>query len=406
MSPALRRFPRASVTLTASGIALAALLAPAAVASAAPVVYPAVVDEGITAVSAFPNYELEVDCDAFLAQYDIDELGFYAELYHVPGGSLTITFDCELLGDDFDVSDLADVDSPSSIGVNPSDGSTVVTIEPNTDFSVNWPEDEGYFEVEYYLTASLDNPGGSLLHELDASHAGSSGPIANFATGEDGPVYDCVDDGAKPYVTQVFTVLTAGTYTFRVTGYTPYEGGLYYDYTPTGDGTPPNPWGTYNPFSDPALVLYSTFDPANTDAGFIDCNDDSEAIDTLIDEEFDYAGGARDSQNRFLDEYFSELIVDLEPGTYTLVTIPYDENDVPDIPLDDADTKFDSAFVIDDLGPMTTQAEIWGQPGGLVLGAQLAATGAATTGAFGLAAIAALLLVLGVVGVVVRRRTA
>ena len=401
----MRRSPRASLTLAASGIALAALLAPAAVASAAPLTYPAVVDEGITVVSAFPQYELEVDCDAFLAQYDIDELGFYAELYHVPDGALTIIFDCELDLADFEYSDLAEGGEVSSLGVGPDgSGGTVVAIAPNTDFSVNWPDAAGYFEVEYYQTALLDNPGGSLLHELDASHAGASGPIAGFGIGEDGPVYECIDDGLKPYTTQVFTVLTAGTYTFRVTGYTPYEGGLYYDESPAGDGTPPNPWGTYNPFADPALVLYSTFDPANTDAGFIDCNDDSEAIEVLIDDEFSYNGGARDSQDRFLDEYFSELIVDLEPGTYTLVTIPYDENDVPEPPLDDADTKFESAFVIDDLGPMTTQAEVWGQPGGLVLGAQLAATGAATTGAFGLAGLAALLLAVGVVSVVVHRR--
>ncbi len=402
----MRRSPRTSLTLAASGIALAALIAPAAVASAAPLTYPAVVDEGVTVVSPFPNYELEVDCDAFLAQYVVDELGFYAELYHVPGGSLTVTFDCDFPEFAFGVSNLAESGPGATLALNAEDGSTTAEIGPNTNFTVdNWPsEATGYFNLEYYSTALLANPAGSLLHELDASHAGASGPIASFGTGEDGPVYDCVNDGLKPYTTQVFTVLTAGTYTFRVTGYTPYEGGLYYDYSPTGDGAPPNPWGTYNPFSDPALVLYSTFDPANTDAGFIDCNDDSEAIDDLTEEEFDGYGGARDSQNRFLDEYFSELVVELEPGTYTLVTIPYDENDVPDILIDDVDAKFESAFVIDDLGPLSTQSEIWGQPGGLVLGAQLAATGAATTGAFGLAGLAALLLVLGVVSVVVHRR--
>lgn len=401
----MRRSPRASVALAASGIAFTALLAPAAVAVAAPLTYPAVVDEGITVVAPFPDYVIDVNCDAFLAQYDIDEQGFYAELYHVPGGELTINFDCELALSDFEISDLADQGDASSIGAGPDGvGGTVVSLPRNTDFIVNWPDDEGSFEVEYYQTTLLDNPGGSLLHELDASHAGASGPIASFGIGEDGPVYDCIEEGAKPYTTQDFTVLTAGTYTFRVNGYTPYEGGLYYDDSPAGGGTPPNPWGTANPFSDPVLVLYSAFDPANTDAGFIDCNDDSDAIDTLVDEEFDYNGGAHDSQNRFLDEYLSELIVDLEPGTYTLVTIPYDGNDAPDIPIDDAEAKFDSTFVIDDLGETTTQSEIWGQQGGLVLGTQLAATGAAPTASFGIAGLAALLLAVGVVSVVVHRR--
>lgn len=401
----MRRSHRTSATISIGALAVAALVLPAAAASAAPVTYPAVVDEGITVVSPFPNYELEVDCEAFTDQYAIDELGFYAELYHVPGGSLTITFDCEFIGDSFDVSDLADVDVFSSIGVNPVDGSTIVTVEPNTDFQVNeWPvEGFGYFEVEYYLTAPLGNPSGSLLHEIEQEHPGATGPLAGFALGQTGPVYECVDEGVKPYLTQVFTVVTAGTYTFRYLGYQPYEGGLYYDYTPAGEGAPANPWGTYNPFADPAFLLYSSFDPSNTNAGFIDCNDDSEAIDDLIYDEFDGYGGARDGQNRYLDDYFPELVVTLQPGTYTLVTIPYDG---PDTELQPNQAELESTFVIDDLGAMSTEFEIWGQAGGLVLGSQLAATGAETNGAAGLAGLAALMLVLGAAVVVVRRRVA
>lgn len=268
---------------------------------------------------------------------------------------------------------------------------------------MNWPDDEGYFEVEYYQTALLGNPSGSLLHELEQEHPGATGPLAGFAMGQTGPVYDCVSDGVKPYITQVFTVVTAGTYTFRYLGFQPYEGGLYYDYSPAGDGAPPNPWGTYNPFSDPAFVLYSSFDPSNTNAGFIDCNDDSDAIDDLISDEFNGYDGARDGENRYLDAYFPELVVTLQPGTYTLVTIPYDG---PDTDLQPNQAELESAFVIDDLGAMSTELEIWGQAGGLVLGSQLAATGPETNGAAGLAGLAALLLVLGAAVVVVRRRVA
>lgn len=397
--------PRTSVTLSVGALAAAALVLPAAVASAAPLTYPAVVDEGITVVTPFPNYQLEVDCEDFLDQYAIDELGFYGELYHVPGGSLTITFDCEFGEEGFDIDELAGVEPAAGIDVTVGDGSTVVIVDPNTDFQVDeWPfEAFGYFEIEYYQTALLGNPGGSLLHEVEQQHPGASGPLAGFALGQTGPVYDCVDDGVKPYITQVFTVITAGTYTFRYLGYQPYEGGLYYDYSPSGEGAPANPWGTYNPFADPAFVLYSTFDPSNTNAGFIDCNDDSEAIDDLIYEEFDWYGGARDGQNRYLDDYFPELTVTLQPGTYTLVTIPYDG---PDTELEQNQAEFEPAFVIDDLTAMSTQFEIWGQPGGLVLGAQLAATGPESNSAAGLAALAALLLAGGAAVVVARRRAA
>ncbi|MDO9589828.1 MAG: hypothetical protein Q7J04_01635, partial [Microcella sp.] len=366
--------------------------------------YPAVVDEGITVVTPFPNYELEVDCDAFLAQHAIDELGFYAELYHVPGGSLTVTFDCDSDALEFGVSDLAEIDSFSGIGVNPDDGSTIVQIDPNTNFTVDtWPgEVSAYFNLEYYPTALLANPAGSLLHELSLTRPGADGASADFGFDTDGPVYDCTNSGVKPYTSQVFTVLTQGTYTFRFVGYLPFEGGLYYDYSPAGEGAPPNPWGTYNPFSDSAMVLYSNFDPANTDAGVIDCNDDSDAIDALIDEEFDSYGGARDGQNRFLDEYYPELTLTLSPGVYTLVTFPYDAVD-GDLNIQST-AKLSPAYSLDGLDDLTTEVDVWGPPGGIVLGAQLAATGADSAQVAVLGGLAAAALLAGMVTLVVRRR--
>lgn len=397
------RTPRPSrLVAPITAIAAAALLLPAAAATAAPLSYPAVVDEGVTVVAPFPNYELEIDCAAVTDQYEIDELGFYAELYHVPGGSLTLTFNCSFDPEfGFDVTDIANTEPTGSIDVESGDGVTVVTVEPNTNLDVNLPEPGAYFEVEYYLTTPLADPSGSLLHEVSA--AVDPADVADFGSADDSPVYDCVDDGIKPYATQVFTVQSAGTYTFRLTDYLPYEGGLYYDYAPTGGGSPPNPWGTYNPFSDAAMVLYSSFNPASTDAGFIDCNDDSDAIDDLISADpFDGEVGARDSQNRFLDEYFPELVVTLQPGIYTLVIIPYEAED--DLVQVNDGAELSPTYIIDDLGALTTGFEIWGEPRGIVLGAQLSATGADTGAAWLLGGIAAAALGTGVVLLVVRRR--
>lgn len=387
------RTPRASVVIGTAALAAAALVAPAAAATAAPLSYPAVISQGITVNTPYPVYDIAVDCDAFTGAGE----NFYAPLVHVPGGSLTVTFDCEL--DDTSVDLLGDLPAGGTAQVTVDEGVTTVTIDPNTDFRAVFVGSPTAFEIDYVATEVLPDPAGTLLHDVTSTYGGG---VAAFAVG-DSPLENCVEDASdRPYITQVFTVVTEGSYTFRFTGYTPVEGGLLSADPPYNDSIPPNPWGTTNPWADPVLALYSAFDPSDTDAGFIACNDDSVAIDNFV------AGfGARTTQDVFLDGYFSELTVTLTPGVYTLVSVPYDDADTQLVSAGKSGGLSSAYFIadLDDLGTITNDVQYWGQEGGILLGAQLAATGPSTTSGL-LAGAAALLLLVGGALVIVRRRTA
>ncbi|MEN9621335.1 MAG: hypothetical protein RL499_1528 [Actinomycetota bacterium] len=400
----VRRLSRASLTVSAATIAAVALLAPAAVASAVPLTYPAVVDEGVTVNSPFPSYDIDVNCAEFVADYDADGVPFYADLVHVPGGSLTVTFDCNL--DDFASNEITSAVPAGIVDVNFDGTATTVTLEPNSSFRAFFTSSAADFRVFYLPSALIDDPSGSQLYEVTSTYTGDT---ALFAEGDTGNLVDCIHgEGVQPYLAQDFTVLTTGTYTFRFSGYTPFESGLAGNGS-TGEGEEGNPWGTASPWVDPVLVLYSSFDPTDTEAGFIECQDDSEAIREVVDAELDGHGAARDASNRYLDNYFSELVITITPGVYTLVTLPYDN---PELSLGSA-SKPDAlspAYALADIdttGSVSTTTQYWGPDRGLVLGAQLAATGASDSTAAGLAA-AAGLLVLGGVGLVVarHRRTA
>jgi hypothetical protein len=404
----VRHHATTSTVLTVAAIGAAVVLAPAAAAVAAPLTYPAVVDVGVTVNAPFPEYDIAVDCEAFTEQWAIDETPFYGNLYSIPGGSLTITFSCEL--DDYTATGYGEQPG-GSVDVAVLDGVTTVTVVPGTSFRAFFFDSAANFRIDYFASAPLDDPAGSLLHSVTSAY---SGETALFAVGNEGNVYDCTEgEGVRPYTAQQFTVLTEGEYTFRFTGFLPYEGGLSNGGAPGSVDAPPNPWGTANPFYDPALVLYSTFTPTDTEAGFIACDDDSEAVDDVVEDQFSGLGGAYDSRTRLIDEYFSELTITLTPGTYTLVTLPYDSPALQDVSAskgevsEPAENVLAPAYLLDDLdetGGLSTEVEYWGQPGGLVLGTQLAATGASTTAAAGLGALAALLLVAGATALVVRSR--
>lgn len=389
-----RRHALASATAAAL-VGTLAFAAPAAAADIAQ--YPFEASPGLTIASPFPNYVIEVDCAAYTFTPEFDPL----ELVWVPGGSLEVRFTCdpeEITGDALDASA---TDFPGDLRsvVAPSPFVSAYTIAPNSTmaFKIEASDESSQF-ISFAASAELSDPTGTRIATETATIPAGAGSAIVYDFESD----DCFLEGARVHDTIEFTVLDAGEFTFRIVDVDPLQTGA-----DTGDGFngyDPNPWGDYMPIIDPYLVLYSAFDPSNPSVGVIGCNDDSDRVHDETPAFFEM----RDSLDRFISEYYSEVIADLAPGTYTLVVTTYDEigTRVPSsvakeeaVSVALAPAEYDAT----ELPEQSATVEFWGPQGGLVLGAQLAATGPDTRGLAALAAFAALFVLTGVA--VTRRRT-
>jgi hypothetical protein len=402
-----------STVLATVALAASATLGLASAATAAEVAtYPLDFSPGLTVSAPYPDYVLDVDCDEWV--YDDGEGGYgEVDVVWVPGGSLTVNFTCEAFdfGANFIDEDLSSGDYPHGYtNLGPTGGfAESFTVAPNTEFTFLFDdaEPDEQFIVNYVATLEIDDPSGGLILTEDVSTPADGAQSLDFADGGD---LSCSPEDQRVYGIAEFTVLEGGEFTFRVVDVSPLQSGELR----TVDGDTnwwtylPNPWGDYVPIADPYLVLYSDFDPAAPNDNQIACNDD---IDYDIG---DYDAEARDAQDRFISDVYSELIVNLEPGEYTLLLTTYDEVGPLELPFDDA--KLDAAsepvapvsYQLDGLPEQSATIEFWGVEGGLELGhaAQLADTGANETPAW-LAGGALLALVLGALSVMVaRRRTA
>ncbi len=390
--------PRRAALLSVVALSTAAVLGLAAPASAADVAtYPLEVLPGLTVIEAFPNYVIAVDCDEWVGAGDYGPL----ELTWVPGGSLDVLLSCDPAGiDGFAVDpDLVAEFPPFLDAQGPVPGYfQSYSLDPNTGvvFDFLAPAE---IEIDYNATLEIDDPAGSRLFEETLAIPAGGTQVANFSD-------ECGDDeGSRVYETLVVTVLTSGEFTFRVVGVTPLQSGEYLESEDEWFSYDPNPWGDYVPIIDPVVAVYSTFNPADTDAGRVDCNDDTEADD------FPSNGDAYDSEGRLIDALYSELTLDLAPGTYTVLLTTYDYIGA-DLILTSAKDSLDTdvpsfapaVYTATDLPEQTGTVEIWGQDGGLVLGAQLAATGPSQPALGVLATFAALFVLAGASVVAVRRR--
>lgn len=401
---------RARTTVIATvALAASATLGLASAATAAEVAtYPLTVVPGLTVSAPYPDYVLDVDCDDWV--YDDSEQG-YGDVYvvWVPGGSLTVNFTCEPgeYGSNPIDEDLESGDYPSGYtDLGAVDGfAQSFDIDPNTEFGALIGDTE--FWLDYVTTLEIDDPSGGLILTEDLSTPADGVQTVDFGDGGD---LSCSPEDERVYGIAEFTVLEGGEFTFRVVDVSPLQSGELQtedEYTSWWTYSP-NPWGDYVPIADPYLVIYSDFDPAAPNDNQVACNDD---IDYDIGE---YDAEARDAQDRFISNVYSELIATLEPGEYTLLLTTYDEVGPLEVPLDEA--KLDSASVplapvsyqLDGLPQQSATIEFWGVEGGLELGhAELAATGSNESLSAALAGGALLALVLGALGVVVaRRRTA
>jgi len=391
---------RRHALVSATAAALVGALAFAAPAAAADVAqYPFEASPGLTIASPFPNYVMEVDCAAYTFTPEFDPLA----LVWVPGGSLEVRFTCdpeEITGDALDASA---TDFPSDVRavVAPSPFVSAYTIAPNSimSFKIEASDESSQF-ISFAASAELSDPSGTrIVSETATIPAGAGSAIVyDFENA------DCFLEGPRVHEAIEFTVLEAGEFTFRIVDVDPLQTGA--DTGDGFDGYDPNPWGDYMPIIDPYLVLYSAFDPSNPSVGIIGCNDDSDRVHDETPAFFEMY----DSLDRFISEYYSEVIADLAPGTYTLVVTTYDE--IGEIVSSSTPAKSEVASSVllpaeynaETLPEQSATVEFWGAEGGLVLGAQLAATGPDTRGLAALAAFAALFVLTGVV--VMRSRTA
>ncbi|MDO9590210.1 MAG: hypothetical protein Q7J04_03600, partial [Microcella sp.] len=304
-------------------------------------------------------------------------------------------------------------DYPSGYdSVAPGSGfDTAYEVDPNT--GLEFLIGAGYLRFDYYASLEIADPTGSVLATETMTTPANGAQSVDFADGYalDGDDFECGLEGERVYATVQFTVLESGEFTFRVVDVSPLQSGEYRD---QGYGFEwwyyyPNPWGDYVPISDPYLVLYSSFDPAMPNEGQIDCNDDTNAIDTPSGVQ------ARDSAGRFISDLYPELVVDLVPGDYTLLVTTYDE--VESVDITTTPTKVDAASIpltpanyeFEGLPEQSAIVEFWGAEGSLeLLGAdvdpELADTGADVPLQAGLALGAVLALLLGALGIAVARR--
>lgn len=390
---------RRHALVSATAAALVGSLAFAAPAAAADVAqYPYEPTPGMTISSPFPDYVVEIDCDEFVVDPEWDSL----VVEWVPGGSLVVRFTCE--PEELDGLPIVEslTDFPGDVALTDSSAPFVTSyaLEPNSRILFKLAAaDEATQTISFRASTEISDPAGVRIVTETATIPAGDVSVVDFPFDPDG----CSLDGASVHSVIEFTVLESGEFTFRVVGVTPLQSSEIIEDALTT--YPPNPWGDYVPIIDPQLLLYSTFDPANAAAGFIACNDDSERHDL----EFVLDFGMRDSLDRFISPYYSELITDLAPGTYTLVVTTYDE--IGELtPNSAAKTEIEpvalspAEYDATELPEQSATVDFWGPEGGLVLGAQLAATGPDTRGLAALAAFAALFALTG--AVVLRRRTA
>lgn len=409
-----------STSLAGVALGVTLTLGWGAAASAAEVqTYPAEVFPGFTVESAYPNYVLSVDCDEWeeiVAVTIDDEQADYGDiqLVWVPGGTAEVRFDCELSSSN--VSSLVEAfDDDDLVGeisaLDPSDDAVAAyAISPNT-YAEMFFGDGKVIRFAYSATVPIADPAGDLLFTEDFAIAAGSESAGNFGNGDD---ILCQVSGERVYATLDVSVTEAGTFAFRVVSVDPAQSGEFVS-NQVGDFVEqqweialPNPWGDYVPISDPLVILYDDFDPDQLDENQVACNDDSEALSN--DENY----ASRDSDDRFLPTTFSELVVDLEPGNYTVVVTTFDQVRPAFVPAtasadsSSADLSLEQAgYQLADLPAQSASVQFWGT-GSMQLGhtaqEELADTGADDSLQAGLAAGAVLALMLGMVSVVIARR--
>lgn len=233
----------------------------------------------------------------------------------------------------------------------------VFTVFENADIEISKPS-YSRIDLDVFTSLPTDPSTGVLLETSSVTFTGSplemDIPIPADSTWIDpsgdillggNPACD-VRQGKHVYTELSFTILTAGTYTFRKIWIDPIEEDLY--------------WGVPAPqLGDSFLAVYSGFNPTSPFSNVVDCNDDIDEIPSL----WNPALALRDARAMadvdlqsasgfLLDNQFPWLEVTLSPGVYSLIVMGYDVTPASEWS-----------------GTETITYELWGPEGGLTLDA-------------------------------------
>lgn len=315
----------------------------------------------------------------------------------LPGETLTVTLlNCSQWVvtnlDGLGVIDVpGEVSDVVSFSVPDATPSYVFTVDTDADIELTFDGQD--IDIDVTVATPAANPSGSLLA---TSRVTMPIEIPDFAIGLDelgsdvllGDNPDCLlEAGYHPYQTVPITISDTGEFTFRVIDVTPVDEDLQ--------------WGQpYFPSQDFFLAVYTTFDPADPEAGLVSCNDDRP----LDDQSFVNGGVTYIS-----DDQAPEFIASLAPGQYTLVLTTFRSTSSDEW----ADGEFSSWSGVSDTTwqptAMTALFELWGPTGSLSLGQndqqpELAETGVDGSSAAGIAGAALALAVAGIAMVAARPR--
>lgn len=327
---------------------------------------------GVTAGAGAPHYTVTVECDV---------PGFWEEgeginFQMAPGGSITVTTqDCSP-ADGMDIDERSNGLSGGVVQVN---GVTQplgflnqipesFVMFANTEVEFRFEDEQATFYLRAEVTADpVADPDGQLGQTTEMIVPAEDPLSTTFPNPLDpgNPDNGCnfSNDGEEHvYQTYDFDVSASGEYTFRFVETNPLDGEVFW-------------WGVDSFFmDDPFLAVYSSFNPANPAENVIGCNDDS-------------GNGGITSTGYFIQSVYPEFSATLTPGRYTLLLTTFGNSPESDW----------------NQGAQGGTFELWGPPGSFSP-AQLPATGTSDDKAAVIILVGSITLVLGGLGLIIRRR--
>lgn len=257
-----------------------------------------------------------------------------------------------------------------------SGNSFVVTVVGEADLEVDSDED-----VDVYVAGTIDDPSSTLLatrkvtiglspQETMIREEAIGDPVGDDGSGD---VYIAanpacqVEPGLHVYKTLTIEITEAGQYDFRAIAVNPIDEDLN--------------WGVDKyPSSDPFLAVYETFDPALPETGVVGCNDDGDdsgiaAIDDAwwIDEvNYVRHQGLETESGKILHDQWPWFQATLDPGSYTLVYMPFSTVGTADFdlgqygPTSDNNPTAEPDYVWEPKAQSVT-FEMWGPQGGITI---------------------------------------